>query len=342
MNILIKAPENVRDLFFILPLIDNINKHFESHEISLLCNYKCREVLRLFKHSCEVIPYQVSDSGMRNYKLLKRALSKKRFDSFISYDSKWYFSLLARLKKIPLRVSEVHHPIDRFFFNSRIPAEREFAFQHDTFYNFEYLRKLGISPEFSKLEINQEEVKRGDYIFINLAPFDIDPSWSSRNFARLILRLFQHKDSCTKFRVLYNSGNKLYNKSFFQEIEEEKYAIIKEHIKLIDEKETSFKTRIETLLNANSYIGHNSLYFHLAYLSKKRALALFNPLRRYSLRRLGPLNEASHCKAIFPDVVCGEIARCSGKSCPYFDCMSKLQVNNVIEEYLSLNIEEIR
>ena len=45
--------------------------------------------------------------------------------------------------------------------------------------------------------------------------------------------------------------------------------------------------------------------------------------------RWGPFYRNKNVHVIYPDVVCGEQFVCAGSNCSYYECMSKIEVDDV-------------
>jgi len=41
-------------------------------------------------------------------------------------------------------------------------------------------------------------------------------------------------------------------------------------------------------------------------------------------------------KILVPDVICGEVNSCALKACPYYECMAKIEVEDVINQAIAI------
>jgi hypothetical protein len=53
--------------------------------------------------------------------------------------------------------------------------------------------------------------------------------------------------------------------------------------------------------------------------------------------RWGPFNQdPKRVRVVVPDVVCGQSYNCAGESCPYYKCMGKIEVDDVVDIAIEL------
>ena len=84
------------------------------------------------------------------------------------------------------------------------------------------------------------------------------------------------------------------------------------------------------LANASTFVGgstgptHEALGIDL--------MTVYSPIRTQSAYRWRPVNAGGSQQIITPDVVCGEDRFCAGQSCPYYECMGKIEVKDVLDQ----------
>ena len=89
------------------------------------------------------------------------------------------------------------------------------------------------------------------------------------------------------------------------------------------------------LANATKFIGGSTGPTHLAAALGIDLIAVYSPIRTQSAYRWRPVNAGSVPEIITPDVVCGEDRFCAGQSCPYYECMGKIEVKDVLDQFTS-------
>ena len=90
---------------------------------------------------------------------------------------------------------------------------------------------------------------------------------------------------------------------------------------------------IKMLSNADVFIGGSTGPTHIAGALGIHFLAIFSPIRTQSSYRWQPINSGQPHKVLTPDVVCGEDQYCAGRTCPYYECMGKIEVKEVFDQF---------
>ena len=84
------------------------------------------------------------------------------------------------------------------------------------------------------------------------------------------------------------------------------------------------------LANAFLFVGPNTGMTHLANIMGVNVVAIYSPIKVQSSLRWGPFYR-DKVQVVAPDVVCGEKFECAGSSCLYYECMGKVEVDEVFE-----------
>jgi len=68
-----------------------------------------------------------------------------------------------------------------------------------------------------------------------------------------------------------------------------------------------------------------------------KVIGLYSPIRVQSVFRWGPWSkDPKKSSAQVPQVVCGETFKCSLQKCPYYECMGKIPVADIVEQAQSM------
>lgn len=353
MNILIKAPEKLQDVVLFIPSLKKIKAHYESVTLIILANQQAREILSYEECYDEIFPYQSGAALFKSFLFIKKSLKKYNFDYFISFDNRIDLSWYGVLKRIPIRICDSSALSDMILFNKRISTKRDFGVKHEVYYNLDLLKELGfpfvqdekLTPEFkfdkdfleqqTKL-LQDHSLYEKEFVFVELNEGSNWPYWSSRNFARLMLRiLLKYKES--HFVVYGDERMKSFRESFQDQLKKDKYSPLKGKLTYFDSNKTSLRNTLMLLKQSTMIIGHNSAMSHIKNIMGGKVISFFNPIRKYSALRLSPFKfNTSRVKVVLPQVICGETYKCSGVKCPYHNCMSKLVVDDVFKAYEDL------
>ena len=68
-----------------------------------------------------------------------------------------------------------------------------------------------------------------------------------------------------------------------------------------------------------------------------KQVGIYSPIKVQSTLRWGPFDlKEDYSRLVTPDVGCGQTHVCAGEACPYFECMGKIEVEEVLQKALSL------
>ena len=165
-------------------------------------------------------------------------------------------------------------------------------------------------------------------------------NWSSRNYGRLIDKMERTYPDKYNWIISHTPTDS----SFL--------VGIREHIKTckhLDGKVYYFDGSIKGLGHymrilslAAAFVGPSTGTLHIANTLNIKSVGIYSPIKVQSTLRWGPFDrDLSKTRLVIPDVVCGEQFKCSGASCPYYECMSKIEVQDIMNELISLlNLEK--
>ena len=152
-------------------------------------------------------------------------------------------------------------------------------------------------------------------------------NWPVRNYARLIKKILEN-DSKVAIGVSYTQGDLSKLESFFSQLELDG---IRQNDQVFDIKGEywGISGYLNLLSMVDLFIGPSTGPTHLAAALGKPVMGFYSPIKTQSAVRWGPMNICTEHNILVPDVICGEIRKCAGKKCLYYECMSKLEVENV-------------
>jgi heptosyltransferase III len=339
MNLLIFAPSNIQNVSYIIPALKRIKDHYQAVYLAVVANQTAKQMLGFTKLYDELIPWMQNLNGIKAFLFLKRRVVQKRYDYVIFFEPNLSIAFFLRL----LGVNNLVGPIDgwwsRILFRHGIAQFRDHGLRHESEYNLELLSQVGFEYNKSFLETKESfdfsdlrnSLPEQKYVVFAASTQGQFPSWSSRNFARLINRMIEN-NLLFNIVYLYDEAEKTYNHGFFDELNKRAEAF-----KLIQITKTPRQTlKIESLMkliyDAEIVVGHNNDDIQLTGFLNRKLVGLNLPLASYSLKRTTPrVVNTQNIEMLVPQVVCGEIDTCSQQSCPYFECMAKIEVETVFK-----------
>ena len=88
---------------------------------------------------------------------------------------------------------------------------------------------------------------------------------------------------------------------------------------------------------AEIFIGPSTGPTHIANDLGVKMVGIYSPIKVQSAGRWGPINrDKNKTRVVVPDAVCGEKFECAGDICPYYECMGKIEVEDIFNEVKSL------
>lgn len=91
------------------------------------------------------------------------------------------------------------------------------------------------------------------------------------------------------------------------------------------------------LTKAILFIGPSTGTTHIAAVLGVPVVGIYSPIKIQSSLRWGPLSKNKEkIKLLVPDVICGEIKKCALRDCPYYECMGKIEVEDVVKQAVTI------
>lgn len=344
MKVLINRTDAIGDCLLSTPLARLIKDKVEGARVIFLVSPRSGELLKISSGIDEVYVYDPSWSLFKRLSFVRDVISKESPDHFIHLGGKVLPIFAAWTKKIPFRGGLKSKIATFLFLNKGIRQSRRLVTMHESDYNLEIAQSLGISssgsrpPQYAPV-LNVDSQKATNYrnelgvkddeklIVIHPGMSGHTLNWSSRNYGRLIKRLIETEGINFKVFVTYTPSDGPY-------LEGLKDFLSKNNS--IEEQVTFFDGSIKGLLDftiflkgADLFIGPSTGTTHMANALGVPQVSIYSPIKVQSNHRWGPYHQNDSSKVIIPDVVCGESTTCAGASCPYYECMSKIEVEEV-------------
>ncbi|MCK4233864.1 glycosyltransferase family 9 protein, partial [candidate division WOR-3 bacterium] len=224
-----------------------------------------------------------------------------------------------------------------FLMNKRLYEHRHTSEKHELEYNLGLLRKLGIIEPVRKpkLYVDREEDKKATSFLKNIG-FDskqfivVHPGsggstleWPEENFKRLV-NLLSKKSG---YQILLTGTKKEYSKA--ERIREGCNGNV---VNMAGK--TNLRELMTIISQAQLFIGNSTGPMHIATAVDTNVIAFFPPSRVNRKKRWGPL---SHALVFEPPVP--YCKRCIRDKCQYYNCLSLISPEDVMEKLLNWKIE---
>lgn len=334
-KILLIRTDNIGDVILSVPVAHEIKKKYPDSKVTLLCRNHTQILGERYPDIDSVIPIDDENREELPSSELIGILKKEKFDCCILIHPTFKLARLMVSCGIPVRVGTGYR-FYSFLFNRRHFEHRKESIRHESEYNLNLLKTIGIEPgkpelafEISNQEISsaadelkeagiEEEVK---YCVLHPGSRGSAMDWSISNFARtadLLIELFG-------FEVLITWG---YGE---EHIPGEMRKVAKNELRTL-KKVLPLPVLSGILKNSEFTLAPSTGILHLANASGGRVIGLYPPVQHMSPVRWGPPGQID--STLVPDME--KCEHCIDGKCKLIDCMRLITPDMVIEKYNEL------
>lgn len=350
MKFLINRTDAIGDNILTMPMARALKEHFPECQVAIITSKRVADIYENHPYIDKCFILNKGDAFFRKFYrcLLFFKIFKPTHYFFVG--GSHIPSLVAFLKTVPFRGGLKSKWQTFLFLKDGIRQKRSIVAMHESEYNLELLRGV-IENLHSKelyrpqIHITEEEVNLAWSRFkedclnkgvrINSHLFVIHPgmtghtlNWSSRNYGRLIARLGQRYPGKFTFIISHTPSDERFLKGLREELlfHEDK---IKDSVAYFDGSVHGLRNYMGLLTKCDLFLGPSTGTTHIANVLGVKTIALYSPIKVQSATRWKPFNQ-DKLKVLVPDVVCGEQFECAKEACPYYECMAKIEVDDVI------------
>lgn len=346
MKIVINRTDAIGDCLLTTPLARLLKHQLKDCHITFLVSPRSGELINLCEGVDQVLIYDPKWSFFKRLSFLKTVFKENQWDCFFHLGGALLPIFVSWLVGVKTRGGLQSKWATFLFLNKAMRQSRRLVTMHESDYNLELAKVLGVyaqgeRPEklAPKLRGTQEEAKRvraslGIQEDETLAVIHPGMSghtlnWASRNYGRLIQKLAQDHQRKFRFVVSFTPSDGPYlegMRDFLSQVPELENQVI-----FYDGSQKGIIEYTKLLKGADLFIGPSTGTTHMANALGTPQVALYSPIKVQSALRWGPYIRDNKVKIMVPDVVCGESVQCAGASCPYYECMAKIEVEEVVQ-----------
>ena len=353
-KIIINRSDAIGDLVLTLPMAVWIKKHFPNAKIGFIVREGNRPIAQLCDSVDEIFEIKQSASLFKSLIIFRKIFREFNPDVYVEVNGNKWGSMAAAFFGPKNRYGLKHKLIPWLFLNKGVSQSRSLALMHEVEYNLSLLN--GLLPDYShesfddicstvlsNVEIIRDSGKNlmkekfgltsevGPNVLIHPGMTGHSLNWSARNYARLAQMILDKRPKANIF-FSYTLSDSEYIKTVKEQLsnlDNNKAS----RVSFIDGSDLGLNDYIKVLSTFSCFIGGSTGPTHLAGLLKVPLLGIYSPIKTQSSYRWRPLKSGQNYKIINPDVVCGEDRFCAGKRCPYYDCMGKIEVKEVYDQF---------
>jgi heptosyltransferase III len=354
MNIVINRSDAIGDTLLTMPMAKFIKVHIPHAKIIFIISPRSKDLFTNHPYVDDIWILDPKSKSQSNY--LRKCFSSLKIDAYFHVGGSHLPTYIAWLNRVKIRGGLKSKWQTFIFLNNAIRQHRSFVAMHESDYNISLLQPLGFDYDFSqrekfKPEINlseteltthlrsfiedmkeQNKITDKPYFFIHPGMTGHTLNWSSRNYARLVFKMEQLQPNKYTYIISYTPGDErflvalrdYFNANLSEELEQRVY--------FFDGSKRGLRHYMSILSQAAIFIGPSTGTTHIANTLGVKHVGLYSPIKVQSSLRWGPFTrKEDSTRVIVPDVVCGELNQCSGETCPYYQCMDKVEVDDVLE-----------
>jgi heptosyltransferase-3 len=319
------------DVFKDHPYIDDVKIYHRNKRFY----FKINEIIRIFREFKPTHYFYVGGGFMPN---------------FVS----WLF-------RVPFRGGIKSRWHTYLFLNKGIRQKRSMVDMHEMEYNLNLLAPMGIEYNYldknkfsPEIILSQDEIDEGMKVFtrelieankeIGKKMIFIHPgmtghtlNWSPRNYGRLVHKFEQKFPEQFLFVISYTPSDNVYLQGIKEILDKKENEYLQKRVFYFNGIKHGLRQYMSVLSQASLFVGPSTGTTHIAAVLGVPVVGLYSPIKIQSVLRWGPLSKnPDKTRLLVPDVICGEIKKCAERACPYYECMGKIEVDDVVKQAISI------
>ncbi|MBC7691632.1 MAG: glycosyltransferase family 9 protein [Methylotenera sp.] len=350
LNILVARPDRLGDVLLSTPVFSVLKKHYPHARITALVRDPVVSVLKGLSSIDDILVFdpERKHAGVRGFFTLMEEIRNRNFQISVVLQSHLKVAAALYGAGVPNRLGPLGKPHSYFFYNRGVRQRRSQVEMHETDYNLQLLRKLGIRP-LSRVISTEAHVSEGalaySRVWLENQGISLEKSpdkrkliivhpgmggsalnWPEKHYLDLIRALLKEKH-----QVLVTGGPT--EGPLLKRIQDE-LATSAEKPFFYGGPGTGTVDYLAGLMTyADLIIAPSTGPLHLAVALGKPVVSFYPPVRVQSAIRWGPyMTDETKASVLVPEVYCGQDFNCIGSLCNYHPCMKSLTVNQALEQ----------
>jgi ADP-heptose:LPS heptosyltransferase len=359
VKILINRTDAIGDTILTTPIAARLREKYPDADIRFLTSPICAPLFDDHPIINGAFVYNKKKSIFKRFSILSRIFKDFTPDIYIFAGGDQVVSFYAWLKRIKIRAGLVSKWQSFLFLNKGRRQKRSLVTMHESDYNLNLLQSIDLDYDAKNrsvyapkifidetkassdiAEFNQVLKDKGldpskENIFIHPGMTGHTLNWSSRNYARLIDKMENQFPGKFNWIISHTPSDNSYLVGLKEHLSKCEY--LNNCVYFFDGSIKGLGHYMRILSSACAFVGPSTGTVHIANSLDVNVVGIYSPIKVQSSLRWGPFKrDDSKTRLVIPDVVCGEQFKCAGASCPYYECMSKIEVQDIINELSSL------
>ena len=344
-RLLVVRSDRLGDVVLSTPVFEVIKKHYSKARVTALVQ---SHVVPLLKGLASVDHFLVFEPqgrhlGLKGFLRLCADIRRRRFQIAVVLQSHWKIAAALWIAGVRYRIGPLSKFYSYLFYNRGLRQSRSQVEMHETDYNLQLLRKIGIRVGSrnipTRVSIPQSVVQEArswleqkgwqshrKLIAIHPGMGGSALNWPESHYLNLIQTLVQENH-----QVLITGG--VPDRLLLDRIVES-LGVAKESAFIYQAQPQGSVDFLGALYShADLVVAPSTGPLHVAVALGKPVVTFYPPIRVQSALRWGPyLSDESQASILVPEVYCGEDFKCRGSHCHYFPCMKSLTVKQAVEQ----------
>jgi ADP-heptose:LPS heptosyltransferase len=361
MRVLINRTDAIGDSILTSPMAKVIKEKFPEAKITFLIANKSAD---LFKSHPDVDDYKIYHREAPFYNKIREV-----FKIFSEVNPDYYFyvgggylpNFIAWLTRVSFRGGLKSRWHTYFLLNKGVRQKRSMVTMHEMEYNLNLLVPMGINYSYKdkahynpEINLSQDEIElnynlfkkllikeniESDHklIFIHPGMSGHTLNWSSRNYARLILKMEYKFPGKFVYIISHTPSDHVFLQGLKEILNRKESEFLKRRIFYFNGQLDGLRHYMCVLSRASLFVGPSTGTTHIAAVLGVPVVSIYSPIKIQSSLRWGPLSKSKDkIKILVPDVICGEVKKCALRECPYYECMGKIEVEDVLKQAITV------
>jgi heptosyltransferase III len=353
VKILINRTDAIGDTLLTMPMAQFIKEKYPSARVLFLVAPRCVPLFTNHPYIDEVWTIPTNRSRPVQLIFLFKRMLKENITSYFYVGGTHMPSFIAWLLRIKIRGGLKSRLASFFWLNRAIRQKRSMVEMHEVEYNLNLLKPLEIFYHYQEknkigpqIHLTLDEIAEGrkylmeqwgehKYIVIHPGMRGHTLNWPVKNYARFIERFERYYPGQFRYVISYTPSDGPYIAPIKEYFKQEDLEYLQDKILFLDGQSIGLRTYMGVVKNAALFLGPSTGTTHIAHQLNVPTLAIYSPIKVQSALRWAPF-PFQGIKLMVPDVVCGERFFCAGVQCPYYECMGKIEVQDVVNNCATL------
>jgi ADP-heptose:LPS heptosyltransferase len=345
LRILVVRPDRLGDVLLSTPVFEAIKKHYPRAHLTVMVRESVAPLLRGLPLVDEVMVYDPDRKhrGLRGLNLLVAQIRKRGFRIGIVLQGNFRIALAMFLGRVRYRIGPLSKLHSFVFYNRGVRQRRSQVEMHETDYNLQLLRRLGIRvptrslptrvhlPDEERASARAWLAERGwtageALVVVHPGMGGSALNWPETHYVEFVRALL--KDNR---KVLLTAGPA---EAQLAERIVQAMGTLRDKLLVYANTQGDAVTFLGSLYaEASLVVAPSTGPLHLAVAAGKPVVTFYPPIRVQSALRWGPyVADEARASILVPEVYCGQDFSCRGTLCNYYPCMKSLTVAQALEQ----------